>query len=328
MTGTSRSLSYYIDQFSSLRTDRSASWGNATRGQAPHKPFLLLSILDLIAEGQIPTNLVEITPQLGEYFAAYWEIVIPNRRGNMALPFFHLRTSKFWHLLPRPGEESVLESIRQVSSLSHLQRLILGAKFDDELFQLLGNQQARNELRAALIHTYFAPEYHQCLLERSELSLAAFQYSQFLVEKARKRIKEEPAPGQSYQKAVREQGFRQAIVGIYSNRCAFCGVRMLTAAGHTAIEAAHIIPWSISQNDEIQNGMALCRLCHWTFDEGLTAVSNSYLVLLSGELQTGNNLPGHLLTVTNREILGPEDRDLWPAQDSLAWHRHHTYRSM
>ena len=35
-------LSYYIQKFSNLRTDRTGGWTAATQGQAPHKPFLIL----------------------------------------------------------------------------------------------------------------------------------------------------------------------------------------------------------------------------------------------------------------------------------------------
>jgi hypothetical protein len=38
------------------------------------------------------------------------------------------------------------------------------------------------------------------------------------------------------------------VVHIYEHRCAFCGVRMLTSDGHTAVDAAHVIPWSINND--------------------------------------------------------------------------------
>jgi putative restriction endonuclease len=50
------------------------------------------------------------------------------------------------------------------------------------------------------------------------------------------------------------------------------------------VDAAHIVPWSVSHDDDVHNGMALCRLCHRTFDQGLLGVSTKYLVLLSGDL--------------------------------------------
>jgi len=104
-------LNNYLRLITNLRTDRTGGWTDATQGQAPHKPILLFLVLDLFAQGRITTNLIEITPELGELFAAYWSKVIPpERRGNLALPFFHLRSSDFWHLLPQPGQEAALEA--------------------------------------------------------------------------------------------------------------------------------------------------------------------------------------------------------------------------
>ncbi len=327
MSGFDSKLAPYIRQFSKLRTDRSADWTGATRNQAPHKPFLLLSLLDLVAEGRILTNLVEITLELVETFAGYWEIVLPNRRGDIALPFFHLRTSKFWQLVPKPGQEAALAAANRGYSIGQLQRMLLGARLDEQLFTLLQHEEPRDALRTVLIQTYFSAQYHGKLLEQGHINLQAFLYSQQLLERSRKSIKDIEIEDSDYSPDVRSQGFRKAVVGVYNHRCAFCGVRVLTSAGHTAVDAAHIIPWQVSHDDNVRNGMALCRLCHWTFDEGLAAVSAIYQVLLSSELRTMHNIPGHLITVQNRRILGPEEDDLWPAPDSIAWHRRNVFIS-
>ena len=94
----------------------------------------------------------------------------------------------------------------------------------------------------------------------------------------------------------------------------------------TADGSAHIVPWSISHDDDLHNGMALCRLCHWTFDHGLLGVSSKYLLLLSGELRITQNMAGYLLTLENRLIIGPEEEDLWPKREALHWHRQNVFR--
>lgn len=96
-------LTRYLKLFTHLRSDKTAGWGAATRGRAPHKPFLLLSVLDLFEQGSLTGDLVEITPELGGLFAGYWSKVMPpERRGNLALPFFHLRSSEAsaWEINP------------------------------------------------------------------------------------------------------------------------------------------------------------------------------------------------------------------------------------
>ncbi len=127
------------------------------------------------------------------------------------------------------------------------------------------------------------------------------------------------------EKKVRDQGFRKAIVTLYEHRCAMCGIRMLTPEGHTVVEAAHVIPWKDSQDDRPTNGMSLCRLCHWSFDEGLMSVGKEYEVLVSKHVKRESNFPGHMLTLSDRSIFTPKKEQYWPAQENLEWHREKVY---
>ena len=72
------------------------------------------------------------------------------------------------------------------------------------------------------------------------------------------------------------------------------------------VEAAHVVPWSDSQDGAPTNGMALCRLCHWSFDEGLMSVGKKYEVMVSKRVWLDQNMPGHILTLTDRLIFKPE----------------------
>ena len=62
-------LDFYIKAFTTLHTDKGKDrYPLITKYRAPHKPILLLSILDLIEEGTINSNLIELSPELGETF--------------------------------------------------------------------------------------------------------------------------------------------------------------------------------------------------------------------------------------------------------------------
>ena len=318
----------YIERFASLRTDTiSHRWSAATCHRAPHKPLLLLAIMDLFAQGAITSNLVELTADLGELYTLYWARVMPpDKRGNLALPFFHLKGDGFWHLMPQPGQEVVLAAARQIRSVSQLGDTVLGAQLDDDLYILLSSEETRNLLRTVLIETYFAPEVQSALVEQGGINAEVFHYSQVLLERARTRPIKESVSEASYPSATRDQGFRRAVVSAYDHRCALCGIQMLTPDGHTVVDAAHIVPWSVSQNDDPRNGMALCRLCHWTFDEGLIGVSSLYEVVTSPQLAVGRNVPGHLLTLSGRGIIGPAEKLFWPDLDALNWHVRNVFR--
>ncbi len=114
---------------------------------------------------------------------------------------------------------------------------------------------------------------------------------------------------------------RKAVVRLYDHRCALCGIKMLTPEGHTIVDAAHIKPWSVSHNDHPTNGMALCKLCHWSYDEGLMSVDHNYHVMISPTVKNDPNLPGHMLTLLDRPVFRPSESRFWPDQDNLSWHR-------
>jgi putative restriction endonuclease len=66
-------LDQYLKSFSRLRTDKNRKqWSALTTYQAPHKSFLLLSIMDLITQGSITQNFIEPSFELVDTFNTYW----------------------------------------------------------------------------------------------------------------------------------------------------------------------------------------------------------------------------------------------------------------
>ena len=317
----------YAKRFARLRTNRNRKvWSEVTAHQAPHKPILLLCVLDLFDSGEILSNLIEISDDLTELFSRYWERVLPfSRPGNLALPFFHLQGDGFWHLLPR--QEGVAIG-SQITSLTRLREEIIGARMDEKLYDLVRSGENRDRLRKVLTETYFPPETRRSVVEQSVLNRGALLYSEQLLNHPEDpRIEETLSAEEAYRPAIRDQGFRRAVVTAYSHRCALCGIRVRTLDGHTAVTAAHIVPWSETRDDRPANGMALCRMCHWTFDEGLLGVSQKYEVIASRQLAVSNNLPGYLTSLEGRGIVGPSRELFWPDAESLRWHHENVLRT-
>ena len=242
----------------------------------------------------------------------------------MVLPFFYLQSQGFWHLIPRvPGAKVVNPN----GSLNRLRAQVYGARLDDALYALVLSEPSRDALRQVLMETYFAPEAQAALLDQSDINKGAFQYSQGLFRQAKDRhVKETLLDSNAYRPAARDQGFRRAVIGAYDHACAFCGLRVLTPEGHTAADAAHIVPWSLTHNDAIDNGMALCKLCHWGFDEGLVSASVKYEVLVSPLLFAAYNAPAPLSLLKDRGMTLPSERAFWPDPLALDTHRRETYR--
>ena len=314
------SVDEYLNKFSRLNTDKSRHrWSAATCHRAPHKPFLLLSIMDLIAQGQITENFIEPSFELVDTWNGYWNAVMPpGKSSSMAYPYFFMKSDGFWHLIPN-SSLNIPDQFR-TPSMVWLRKNFTGARMDDALFGFLVDPVTREILRSVLIQTYFAPEIQPLLHEQAFVNLSAFAYAKDVVAGI-KELSESFADEAPENQRVRDQGFRRAIVSLYDHRCAFCGIRMRTPEGHTVVEAAHIVPWSESHDDLPSNGLCLCRLCHWSFDEGLMSVGKQYEVLVSQRVRIDSNIPGHIFTLEDRPIFKPEAERFWPDQENLSRHR-------
>ena len=113
---------------------------------------------------------------------------------------------------------------------------------------------------------------------------------------------------------------------IYDYTCAVCQLHLLTMDGESVTEAAHIIPFKISRNDDVRNGISLCKLHHWAFDRGLISLSRTYKVIVSELMSERGPTEWMLTTLRGKTILLPEDDERYPAQDALKWHREEVLR--
>lgn len=319
------SLTPSLKLFSSLSRAPGAVWTEATKRKAPHKPLLLLAVLDLVHRGVISTPFIAVTAdlvELNELFNLYWRRVVPlGQTSSIAFPFSRLSREPFWKLVPQPGKAITDAVINNTSSVSYLRKYALGAKLDDGLFRVMQSGEGREALRETLLQSCFSPEAASLLREQSIINREAFDYSRLLEEQAHLPLVKEIVEADNYRAAVRDQAFRRVVTSAYDHRCALCGIRIVTPDGHTVVEAAHIVPWSKSKNDDIRNGMALCRTCHWGFDEGMLGVSDTYMVITSRSIGIDPNFPGLLTSLSGRGIIPPRDRELWPSRKYLALHR-------
>lgn len=97
-------LKYYAHCFSKLKRDMS-------NGPAPHKPVLLLSVINLFETGILYGPHIPITPELVATFRSIWTQLVMTRHDPIfALPFSHMRSEPFWKLVANPGCEIWLES--------------------------------------------------------------------------------------------------------------------------------------------------------------------------------------------------------------------------
>lgn len=316
------SLDRYRQALSRLRSDVKPYWPTATLHRAPHKPLLLLSIMDLIAGERVTSNFFELDAELLDTFDRYWSTVIgAERAGNILMPFYHLTSERFWHLVPVPGMEQALIAGGKIKSFRQFHSVALGARLDDDLFALLLAPAARADLRRVLVEHYFAPEARPKVVRVGQVTAESFAYSRELVDRLKGRftLKEAPAT-ETYQTESRSVAFRRVVVEAYRHTCAFCRVRVMTPDGRTAVAAAHIVPWSHSHNDDPRNGIALCGLHHWLFDRGMVGVAADHHIAVSPVVRSDDNAAEAIVALDQQPMHLPADQILWPARSALRWH--------
>lgn len=314
----------FIKAFQKLRVDRSHG------APAPHKPVLLLSVLQAVKAGLIHDNKIFITPELMALFKANWsQLVTTNHSCKLALPFFHLRSEGFWTLIARQGNDSQLLLSSSISSITTLDSLLEYALLDEALFLLMTQEHSNALLQQALMQTYFPYQQesflsvvaeYQSLLTKAEATIlykTPADYKQEIAELLAQKNEEELF--------FRGSLFKKEIPRMYSYACCISGLRIASLPDLAMIDACHIRPFSESHDDTITNGIALCPNLHRAFDRGLIAISPDYRVLVSSAF-TENDTPYGIRQFDGKPIALPRNEAQWPLPENLKWHRERVFR--
>jgi putative restriction endonuclease len=263
--------------------------------ERPHKPLLLLAIFDLIDEGLAAPNLVPWCQELRDRFTfRFLSVKKHNDQNSPQLPFRHLAGDGFW--LPYDTNQSIpLRRDIQVSDIGS----VFG-RFTDGFEYIVALPENRKLMREALISRYF-PHIRNYAPHEVNVSQKAI-------------VTEEVEYGRS-------AAFRRKILSIYDHQCAACGLRIKLPAGNdiSFIDAAHLIPFSESQNDHPTNGLALCKNHHWAMDRGLIAPGPDLhwhtSSVLDSRRSTGEK---ELIALSGEKLLLPKDEAFHPDKKGLS----------
>lgn len=271
--------------------------------ERPHKPAMLLAVIDLIESGEIKQNLIPFSTDLRKQFTRYYEIVgSADDKDTPWNPYFYLRSESFWSHVPTPGNEAVVSALSSPPPIGKLPTLIEGAALAPDLWNAVSDATQRSRLRDVLISRYF-PQHRDLLLNTPMVS----------------HITKEDE--EAYQLPGRSAGFRRIVVQVYEHQCAACGLRLCRPDGATIVDAAHIIPFSESHNDHPRNGLALCKNHHWAMDRSLIAPSPDYLWLVSQELDSRQAGEMELISLSKRPLILPKEKAYHPLPEALEWRR-------
>ena len=299
------SIDSYIQQFGKLKVNK--------RGEheSPHKPCMVLAVIGMAEAGLLKENKIYFMPPLLDRYLEIFNIVkTETDHPNPYFPFFHLRSERFWHLSPKKERSAVLEAMSTARSYADITDNIEYAYLDPELYDGLKNAITRSDLRAYLI-TRWLGSYGKKL----QGILDQDQYEKNLRDSVETGIKELPV--KEYEKAARDTAFRRIVTEAYDYRCAASGKRIVLPGDIVMVEAAHLIPFSETHDDDPRNGIALTPDYHWALDRNIIAPGPDYRWHISKMVdeRIADNRP--LVELDGKELILPRDKRFWPREDAL-----------
>ena len=149
----------WLERLYSLRRDKRGDH------EHPHRPVLLLSIIDLLDRSVIQENAVPLSDELLATFKRYFAVVKErDDKPTIENPFYFLSGDKFWQVIPCGGTEPLYREgyASGAPSVARLRRHSAIGRFDEGLWALMSDAVARHQLREALFARYF-PERCEAL---------------------------------------------------------------------------------------------------------------------------------------------------------------------
>jgi putative restriction endonuclease len=239
--------SFWLGKLANLNVARTAK-----RGLAPHKPLMLLTVIDMIESGDIADGWVKYDVRLVSRFRDYWELVRERQQNlpDIPMPFHALGSDRdqIWQRFTADGQPSHARDTTRLCSL------------DPTFHQCLQDETFRHQARALLVSLYFTPTEQVMLCARLRLPLPKTE--------AIAELHHHADAFKASQKKGRDSRFKSDVISGYYHTCALTGYRLETDDS-SLVQACHIHQHAVSGNDDPRNGLALTPDAHWMFDQGL-----------------------------------------------------------
>lgn len=302
--------------------------GTTKYGPAPHKPILLLAVIEAFEKGEIINNWIEPAGELLIHFRNIWDkLVVTGHTPNFSLPFFHLKNEKgkFWELITFPGKKLPVTNSNSIKSYRALVDCVAAAKLSEDLFYQLMNPIQRELLRQTILSAYFPEAIDSKQFEIQYITDTIqkeilYDPAQNYVRRVKQILTEKPKEVKEEELVLRSSIFRKAVKQIYNQKCAITGLKIDFSSTMSMVDACHIIPFAETQDDTITNGIALSPTIHRAFDRGMVAISDDYTILIHKNVRDYSPVNG-LVQYQNKEIYLPKDEQFYPSLIRIKEHR-------
>jgi putative restriction endonuclease len=315
-------LTQFIQQLTRLKR------ANTKYGKAPHKPVLLISIIELIEKGIVTDNRVYVDTDLVGVFQENWRLLVNTlHSADFTQPFYLHQNQTF------DGRQIMFFETKAgcqinayIGSVNTLAAVLDYGYFAEDVFLLLMDTPSRRMINTVLLDSYFPDTKARFInskengfgyvhdLESYVLNEPEVQYKTLHIETEEDFF-------------VRGGLFKKLVPKVYNNACCITGMRLESSFKDSFIDACHIVPFSVSHDDKVNNGIALCPNLHRAFDRGLISIDSNYRILVSTHLIEDNEHPYSLKQLNGKPINLPSARLYYPEPENLNWHRVNVFKN-
>lgn len=299
---------------------------NKGLGYAPHKPIFLISLADLVKNNALNDNRLSITAELVLTFKENFEkLVTSDHLNNFILPFFHLKSEPFYRLTANRGMHLKLNKLKSLKSINKALEVIAYAEIDRSLFKILKDPISNEIIRQFILSEFFPNQidsktqnnkYARNIVESEILEETATNYK-IKIGEMEKSLDRDLFEEEIF---IRSSMFKNTVPKVYNYTCCITGMKIHTNRNIQMVDACHIIPFSVSQDDTIKNGISLSPSAHRAFDRGLITINDDYIIRVSPSINKSKSTSEFSL-LEGKQIYFPEKEKYYPSLESLEWHR-------
>ncbi|RPE33397.1 phosphorothioated DNA-binding restriction endonuclease [Kitasatospora cineracea] len=292
-------------------------------GRAPHKPLLLLWLVDrFAASGNSETRYEEVAEPVGRLIAQYTAAVSTPDGERAALPFRLLET-ELW-----AATDAFSQPLPEQAS--HRRLLDLGARgrLRPAVEELLGDRRVRDRVRTLLLAEAIGSDTGTGTGSNTGTSADTSAGSSSTLEQS---VRDALPPAEhryrQETRRVRDSRFARAVLPLYGNACAVCGFSGRIGPAPVGVEAAHVHGHADGGPDVVQNGIALCALHHALFDQGVLGLTEHLTIMVSPHFtHTGDHRGPAVTALAGLPVRLPADPGHRLAPQYVAWHTEHVFR--
>lgn len=266
-----------------------------------HKPLLLLLLISRIRKGE--NNHFAYSTIEQELKRLLQNYGLKNTKTfNPHLPFIHLASDRDLWAIESPKMKAT--TIRPTSRADVKDAF---GSITDEFFLFLQKPENLAAAVSKLLNQFWTEAYHQDILQ--ELGMDDISVSSI---------------NSSPEKNKRSKIFVEHVMDAYERKCAICHQSIRLGDALIGIDACHVRPIQHNGDDNITNGIALCKIHHWALDRGAISISNKFTLLVSPKLN-GSKTDDHFFQFKEKDIFIPRDASFVLNEQNVNYHQSYIF---